>query len=116
MAAINAPEEVLPTIAETLADVLELPFVAVSLVDGETFRIAAASGTYTPAHFSVPLVYQRQTVGQLLLSAREMGEIFKPNEWEVIENVAYHVSAAVHDRLLAQELQQRQATAAPTDV
>lgn len=104
LAAVDGPDDVLSTIVETLADVLDLPFVAISLTEGETFRIAAASGAYTPAHFSVPLVYQRQTVGQLLLSAREVGAIFKPNEWEVIENVAYHVSAAVHDVLLEREL------------
>ncbi len=100
-------DAVLPAIVETLADALDLPYVAIALPEGNGFRIAAASGEHVRAHFTWPLVYQRQPVGQLLLAPRAVGEPFKPNEWKVIEGAAYHVSAAVHDLLLDRALHGR---------
>jgi hypothetical protein len=104
LGAAQGPEEVLPAIVETLADALNLPYVAVALPSADGFRVAAASGTHTPAHFAWPLVYQRQTVGQLHLASRVVGEPLRPNEWQIVESVAYQVSVAVHDLLLDQQL------------
>jgi hypothetical protein len=42
-----APEAVLPTIAETIAQALKLPYVAILLKEGEGFRSAAAYGSPT---------------------------------------------------------------------
>jgi hypothetical protein len=61
------------------------------------------SGEHVRAYFTWPLVYQRQAVGSCSWP-RAMGEPFKPNEWRVIEGVAYHISAAVHDLLLDRAL------------
>jgi hypothetical protein len=105
----DGPEAILPTIVETLAESLNLPYVAISLPEGASFRIAAAVGTPVPGYYTWPLVYQREAVGQLILAPRALGEPFKPAEWQLIETVAYHVSVAVHDLLLENELHQRKA-------
>lgn len=108
LGAAAGPDEVLSSIVETLSESLKLPYVAVSLRDGDGFRIATAKGALLPAHYVWPLVYQRQAVGQLLLAPREVGVPLKPKELEVIEQVAYTVSAAVHGVLLDYALQHKQ--------
>ena len=40
-----APEAVLPTVVETIAQALKLPYVAILLKEGEGFRSAAAYGS-----------------------------------------------------------------------
>ncbi len=105
----EGPEAVLPAIVETLAEALNLPYVAITVPDGDSFRIAASTGTPISTYFTWPLVYRKRSVGQLVLAPRTLGETFKPAEWQVIENVAYHISVAVHDLLLDDELQQRKA-------
>jgi hypothetical protein len=115
---------ILPTIVETLAAALKSPYVAISLPTGSmgdgftpadfapiTFTIVAATGAPTPAYFTWPLVYHRQVVGNLILGARAIEEPYKANEWELVENLSYQVSAAVHDLLLAEELARRKAAA-----
>ena len=103
-------EVVLPTIVETLAGSLNLPYVAIALREGDGFRVVASLGTPIVAYFTWPLVYQKQAVGQLILAPRAVGEPFKPAELEVIQNVVFHVSVAVHDLLLDNELHHRKVT------
>ena len=104
LGAAAGPDEVLPSIVEILAESLHLPYVAITLADGDSFRVAAESGTPIQGYFAWPLVYQRQSVGQLILAPRSVGEALKPTDLQVIEQVAYHVSVAVHDLLLDHEL------------
>jgi hypothetical protein len=111
LGAASEPSEVLSAIVETLAQSLDLPYVAITLRvskdEGEGFRIAAASGAHVAAHLAWPLVYRREAVGQLLLGPRTVGVPLKPNELEIVAHIAYQVSAAVHDLLLDMELQRR---------
>jgi hypothetical protein len=58
-----APESVLPTIAETIAQALKLPYAAILLKDGDGFRAAAAYGSPTGEPKDLPLVYQREEIG-----------------------------------------------------
>ena len=63
-----APEAVLPTIVETVAQALKLPYAAIALKRDDGFEVAAAATDAPPAsRWSLPLVYQDETVGQLLL-------------------------------------------------
>lgn len=103
-------EVVLPTIVETLAESLNVPYVAIALREGEGFRVVASVGTPIAAYFTWPLVYQKQAVGQLVMAPRALGETFKPAELETIQSVTHHVSVAVHDVLLDHELHHRKVT------
>ncbi|MCB0223916.1 MAG: histidine kinase, partial [Anaerolineae bacterium] len=69
-----APEAVLPTIVETVAQALKLPYAAITLNQDEEPVIAAAYGT-PQGHLAVlPLVYQSETIGHLQLAPRTPGE------------------------------------------
>ncbi|MFN8512547.1 MAG: hypothetical protein U0232_16460 [Thermomicrobiales bacterium] len=65
-----APDAVLPTIVETVAVALKLPYLAIVLPE-EGGTVAAEYGTATPdAGVVVPLVYQGEAVGELRLAPR----------------------------------------------
>ncbi len=71
-----APEAVLPTIVETVSGALKLPYAAISLKqDGEDV-IAASSGRASDELTRLPLVYQGEHLGDLLLAPRARGEPF----------------------------------------
>ena len=69
------PEAVLPTVVETIAQALKLPYTAILLEDGGKFRTAASYGSPTAEPEVLPLVYQREEIGRLVLSPRR-GEGF----------------------------------------
>jgi hypothetical protein len=71
-----APEAVLPTIVETVKESLKLPYTAITLKEDDSFVVAAASGTPVDDTLRLPLVYQNEMVGQLLLGPRAPGESF----------------------------------------
>jgi len=71
-----APDAVLPTIVETVKDALKVPYAAITLKQDAALALAAAAGESTLDMLSIPLVYQGETVGQLLLSPRAPGEPF----------------------------------------
>ncbi len=66
-----APESVLVTVVETVAQALRLPYVAITLRQEDGFVTAAEYGSRGDDLIDLPLVYGSDTVGQLLLpSAR----------------------------------------------
>ncbi len=122
-----APEAVLPTIVETVAQALKLPCAAIALKEGEGFKIVAAS-PLTPALRAtpppspgpkaqergegqgvggevLPLVYQGEIVGQLIFSPRAPGEAFSAAERRLLEDIAHQAGVAVHAVRLTVDLQ-----------
>src|SRR5205809_4918778 len=73
-----APDAVLSTIVETVAQALKLPYVAILLKQEETFALVASYGQHIGEPFILPLVYQAETVGQLHLAPRTPGEALTP--------------------------------------
>src|SRR5260370_11309338 len=75
-----SPEAVLPTIVETVAQALKLPYAAITLQqgDGDTLTIAASYGSSQGEPVRLPLVYQTEQVGELVLSPRTPDENFTP--------------------------------------
>src|SRR4028118_2030681 len=67
------PEAVLPTIAETIAQALKLPYAAILLKEGEGFQTAAAYGSPAGEPETLPLVYQREEIGRLAPAPRAPG-------------------------------------------
>ena len=53
------PERVLPTVVETIAQALKLPYAAILLKEGDGYRTAAAYGSPTAEPEALPLIYQR---------------------------------------------------------
>jgi len=100
-----APEAVLPTVTETIAQALKLPYVAISLKEGEGYRSAAAYGSPTEESESLPLVYQREEIGRLLIAPRAPGEEFSTTDRELLEDLARQAEVAVHAVKLSTDLQ-----------
>jgi signal transduction histidine kinase len=100
-----APDAVLPTIVETVKEALKLPYAAILLRQGEEFRTMAESGRSVGEPVRLPLVYQSETVGRLLLAPRAPGETFSPLEWQLLDDLARQAGIAVHAVRLTADLQ-----------
>jgi len=94
-------ESVLGTSVETLARALKLPYAAITV--GGT--VAARYGQPVPQPLTVPLTYQSQPVGQLLLAPRRPGESLTPRDLRLLHELARHVGPAVHAVALTADLQ-----------
>lgn len=104
-------EAVLPTIVETVAQALKLPFAALSWTLGE-----GATGSNTLAVYGeskeqseqtrVPLVYQNEAVGELVLAPRQKGESLTPADQRFLRDLAPQIGVAVHAVRLTADLKQ----------
>jgi len=114
-----APDAVLPSLVETVAQRLKLPYVAIELTMENRFAshpttvssfISISSPTISfglPQSDMIrfPLVYQSETIGQLLVAPRASGETFSPMDRHLLENIARQAGMAVHAVSLTNELQ-----------
>jgi len=100
-----APTAVLPSIAEAVGQTLKLPYVALALRQGNRLEIAAAYGRPAGDSVQLPLVYQAETVGQLLVAPRAPGETFTPAELRLLEDIALQAGVAAHAVRLTADLQ-----------
>jgi len=102
-----APEAILPTIVATVKESLKLPYAAIALkhADADEFAVAAASGIPVDDVLRLPLVYQNETVGQLLLAPRAPGEAFSIADKRLLDDLAHQAGVAVHAVRLTTDLQ-----------
>ena len=100
-----APDAVLPTLVETIAQALKLPYAAILLKEGEGFRTAAAYGSPVGEPEVLPLVYQREEIGRLVLSPRAPGEGFSADDRRLLGDLARQAEVAVHAVRLTEDLQ-----------
>ena len=107
------PEKVLPTIVETVAQALKLPYVAIALLpeqppltgtSAEMPDIVASSGRPTADPMRVPLAYQAETLGYLLLAARA-GDTFGKADARLLTDLARQAGVAVYAVRLTTHLQ-----------
>jgi signal transduction histidine kinase len=96
---------VLPTLVETIAQALKLPYAAILLKEGEGFRTTAAYGSPRGEPETLPLVYQREEIGRLELSPRSPGEVFSDADRSLLEDLARQAEVAVHAVRLTSDLQ-----------
>ena len=100
-----APEVVLPTIVETVAGALKVPYAAIELEQDGGFRTAAAYGSPAGEPTVVPLVRHNQEVGRLVLSPRTPNESFSPADRLLLDDLARQAGVAVHAVRLTADLQ-----------
>ncbi len=97
--------DMLPVLVETIADALKLPYVAlVTDIDGLT-QILAETGIPTEKVQRVPLVFQSEQVGTLMVAPRSVQEPFTPSEMRLLTTIAHQTGAAVHAAQLNTTLQ-----------
>ena len=100
-----ASDAVLPTIVETVAQALKLPYTAILLQQDDAFTIVASYGNQKGEPLALPLVYQRETIGKLLLAPRAPGEDFTPSDLRLLNELTHQISLAAHAVRLTADLQ-----------
>ena len=102
-----APKAALNAIVETIAQALKAPYVAIALrqSSGDEFARVAEHGTPKGELVVLPLVYQREKVGQLLVAPRAPRETFSQADMRLLEDLARQVEVAVHAVGLTADLQ-----------
>jgi signal transduction histidine kinase len=104
---IGSPEDALSSIAETVAQTLKLPYVAIEL--GENKEIAASFGIPKSEVIRLAMLYQSETNGYLVVAQRSPGESFSASERQLLENIAQQAGATAYNaRLTADLLRARQ--------
>lgn len=101
-----APDTVLPTIVETVAQALKLPYTAIALKQEDGFTTVASYGASREKEslLHVPLVSQTETIGELVLSPRAPGEAFSASDRQLLHDLAYQIGVAVHAIRLTADL------------
>jgi two-component system NarL family sensor kinase len=99
-----APELVLAGVAQTVASALRLPYAAVELRWPEG-TVQAAHGDPVAEPVVVPLVYQQQPVGRLLVSPRAPNERFTGVERRLLDDLAGQVALVASAVQLTVDLQ-----------
>ncbi|MBI2918835.1 MAG: hypothetical protein HYY01_12700 [Chloroflexi bacterium] len=97
-------DAVLPTVVETVARALKIPYVAIVRSEGEQQVVVAACGRATPDRLRIPLVYHGQEVGQMLLAPRAPGEAFSRADWRLVTDLARQVGVVAYGVRLTDDL------------
>ena len=99
------PNEIMPRLIETVAERLRLPYVAIELVRGDEVVETRSVGELRGAPLVLPLRYQNELVGRLVVGERTPGEGFGPRDRRVLEGLAGQVGVAAQAALLTLDLQ-----------
>jgi signal transduction histidine kinase len=102
-----ATTAVLPMIVESVARALKLPYTAIALelAAGNGKDLAAVYGDPPDEILRLPLTYQTETVGHLLLGHRAPDEPFTSADRRLLDDLARQVGVAVHATRLTADLQ-----------
>jgi hypothetical protein len=96
---------VLPNIVQTVAQTLKLPSVALALQHGDRLVVVASYGQAAGDTLALPLLYQCEPAGQLLVAPRAVNEPFTPAERRLLEEIAVQAGVAAHAVRLTADLQ-----------
>ncbi|HVP22173.1 MAG TPA: histidine kinase [Anaerolineaceae bacterium] len=108
LSSVVTQEAVLPTVVESISQALRLSYVAVTLKEGEDFVPAATCGQLSLPDESIqllPLNYQSETIGQLIVSRRSGDGSFTAVEKALLQNIAHQVGIAAYAVQLTRDLQ-----------
>lgn len=102
-----APQAVLPMIVETVAQALQVPYVAIAL-SHQAQEQKTEWGQLRPASsapFTFPLLYQNETLGNLIVAPRTGEEKFSTADRRLLDDLARQAGVAAHSVQLTTDLQ-----------
>jgi signal transduction histidine kinase len=99
------PEGALQTIVDTVAQALKLPYAGIALEEVGRFRVASSHGQPGEDRMSLPLTFQGEIVGQLIVSPRGFHEDFQRSEKALLEDIAHQAGVVVYGVRLTADLQ-----------
>ncbi len=98
---------VLPNLVQTIAQALKVPFVAIQRVGkAGQMEMVAGWGEETDQAIAVPLTFQAEHMGKLVIGRRGAGERFSRRERQLLGSIAAVTANAVHAVDLAEALRQ----------
>jgi two-component system NarL family sensor kinase len=97
------PDEILPTIADTIAITLRLPYVALRIA-GQDEALACERGQPPAQPDCVGLVHQGETVGEVIVGARSGEHGLSTADRALLTELAPHLAATVKAAALITEL------------
>jgi signal transduction histidine kinase len=105
-----APDAVLSTIAESVREALRLPYAAITLrkkgSEGDgILETAAEAGKPVGKLVRLPLAYQNEPVGELLVASRPGEEELSAADGRLLEDLARQAGVAAHAVRLTNDLQ-----------
>ncbi len=102
-----APDEVPPTVVQTVVESLRVPYAALILREDESYRMAAHAGAAVPesARIPFPLTDQGEMVGLLVVGRRSGEAEFTAQDLHLLRGLARQAGHAVHTIRLTQALQ-----------
>ncbi len=108
---VYQPEAVLPELVNNIANTLKLPFVAIKLVGQERVVSQATTDMAEPtistlAPTSLPLSYQGETIGALLVSPRRGEERLAGRDLQLLKDLARQIGVVVYNLKLLEDLRQ----------
>ncbi len=101
---VAAAEEVLPTVTDSVARALRLPYVAIELRSNGGFQIVASSGEHVGQSQHWSLVHQGETIGRLVVAPRAEGEDLSSADCRVLDDIAHQASVAAYAVMLTADL------------
>lgn len=102
------PDAVLPGVVDTVASALRLPYVAIELESATGPVIAASTGSLEGTPVQLPLTYQGDRVGSLVLSTRP-GEHLTVADRKLLEDLARQIGVAARAVQLMRDLRRSHA-------
>jgi signal transduction histidine kinase len=99
------PEAALETIVETVAQALKLPYAAITLEQNGEFVLAAEHGEPVKTPLVLPLAYQGEPVGRLILALRAPSEALSAPDRRLLDDLARQAGVAAHAVRLTADLQ-----------
>jgi signal transduction histidine kinase len=98
------PDDMLAEAVRTVARALKLPYVAIVTGQDRGNDVVAAWGKPAEKPVEIPLIYQAETVGYLIVSPRAPGEVFDEAEQKLLRTIARQAGALVHAVRLTEDL------------
>ncbi len=99
------PEDLLQTSTTTISTSLKIPYVAIAIQQGMNLITRAEYGRNGFPTQSFALVYQNETVGELIVGQRSPNEPLNPADQSVLASVAGQLGAVVYAVRLQSDLQ-----------
>lgn len=100
-----APDAVLNTIVETVAQTLRLPYAAIELRQDDAFVTAVSYGHPTHEHIRFPLTDANEVIGFLVVAPRGINELFDAADNRLLKDLTRQARVAVMTVQLTGDLQ-----------
>ncbi len=99
------PDTALQRTVESIGSALKLPYAEIDLKKESGFKTVASYGSPVTEPLSIPMMYQGESVGRLLVSPRSPSEQFTENERRLLGDIAVQAAAVAASVQFTQAVQ-----------